>query len=181
MTKETKLQVAYQDAKDILDSLNIEYGPIANVIIGKKRRAWGTCKRINGQYIIDINPVLLEDGISWESLMNTMVHELLHAHKDRMCHTGEWKRLAMYVNAEYPYLNIKRCSSADEKGVTYSDYTIRRSSVKYEITCTSCGCVNYYRRKSRVVNLILNNPTNSSCRCGRCGSGNFEILDLTNI
>ena len=40
-------------------------------------------------------------------LRNTIIHELLHTVPDGLCHTGEWKKWAKYVNARTGY-NIQR-------------------------------------------------------------------------
>lgn len=61
-----------------------------------------------------------------------------------MKHTGEWKQLAEKVNRYYGY-NIKRCDSADEKGISeeqkekiQKERTATRK-VKYIFKCTCCG------------------------------------------
>lgn len=61
-----------------------------------------------------------------------------------MKHTGEWKQLAEKVNRYYGY-NIKRCDSADEKGISEEQkekiQTERAAArkVKYIFKCTCCG------------------------------------------
>lgn len=46
-------------------------------------------------------------------LRNTIIHELLHTVPDGLCHTGEWKKWARYVNARTDY-NIQRLAG-DER------------------------------------------------------------------
>ena len=77
-------------------------------------------------------------------MKNTIIHELLHTCKGCMKHTGEWKQLAEKVNRYYGY-NIKRCDSADEKGISeeqkekiQKERTATRK-VKYIFKCTCCG------------------------------------------
>lgn len=181
MTTREKLEAAIEETKEILDSLNIEYGPIRDVDINFKNvKRWGRC-RYNSwtqDYSIEISSQLFMDNVEWESLLNTLIHEFLHAGRDRMCHTGEWKRLAELVNRRYPQYNIKRCTSADEKGLADYRRSIQRESYHYKITCDMCGNVNYYKRRSKVVEMLLDRPKNSDCRCGRCGNRNFTIITL---
>lgn len=46
-------------------------------------------------------------------LRNTIIHELLHTVPDGLCHTGEWKKWAKYVNARTDY-NIQRLAGDDK-------------------------------------------------------------------
>lgn len=171
-----------EDAKDVLDSLNIEYGNILAVVVNSRAKSrWGRCcSKGNNNYIIEISERLLQYDVSWEAAMNTMIHELLHAHKDRMCHTGEWKRCANLVNANYPQYNIKRCTSSEEKGLKDEHHRTRKESYKYEIICNKCGQIDKYKRKSEVVKLILANPENSGCRCTLCKGTSFTIKSFVN-
>lgn len=178
----TKLERAYNDAKEILDELNIPYGPIVDIRVNYRATSrWGMCSyrsSING-FIIEISSMLLEDGVSHDVLMDTMIHELLHAHKSRMRdgHKGSWKTCANVVNYYYPQYNIKRCTSAAEKGI--DKYTGHRKELyKYEIVCDGCGYVDRYQRKSKIVKMILANPKHASCWCSFCKSHSFTVKTL---
>lgn len=170
MTIHEKLWSAVKDTKDILDSLNIEYGPIDEVEINFRATSrWGQCiyHRATGTYTVEVSSRLLVDGVEREALLDTLVHEFLHAHTGRMSHTGEWKRCAELVNRKYA-MNIKRCTSNEEKGV--------EPQYKYLITCDKCGIATAYKRKNRVVEFIMRSPKNNiMCKCGKCGSRNFTI------
>ena len=50
-------------------------------------------------------------------LKNTIIHELLHTCVGCMNHKAKWKFYADKVNRAYGYDDIKRTSTADEKGV----------------------------------------------------------------
>ena len=181
MTTREKLEAAIAETQEILGSLNIEYGPIRDVDINFKNvKRWGRCsyKAATKDYTIELSHQLFMNNVPHEALMSTLIHEFLHAGKDRMCHTGEWKRLAELVNRRYPQYNIKRCTSADEKGLAEYRQSVRKESYKYVITCDRCGCTNYYKRRSKVVEILLDRPKNSDCRCGRCGNRNFTIITL---
>lgn len=167
------LEILVQDTKDILDELNIVYGPIVNVTVNYRAKSrWGRCKRTYAGYEIEISSVLMEDSVSWEAAMDTMIHEFLHANKDRMCHTGEWKKCANIVNREFPQYHIERATSAEEKGIVTSNV---EEGYKYIITCDGCGLSNSYRKKSKTVTNISRNPKNSGYRCSKCGSTKFTV------
>ena len=173
MTKMDKLQEAMFKTMDILNELNIEFGPIDEVSINTRAKGrWGQCQynRINKSYMININSALLEDGVSQKSLMNTLLHEYLHAHEDRFCHTGEWKRCADLINRKYGY-NIKRTTTADELGIT--NYV--KSNFKYRAVCDTCGTENLFLKKSKVVKILMAQPKDSFCHCTVCGGNNFTI------
>ena len=178
MNMHERLELAIQDTKDVLDDLGIEYGPVERVEVNFTAKCrWGRCayNRVRGTYSIEISSRLLVEGVEWEAMLNTLIHEYLHAHKDRMCHTGEWKRCANLVNREYPCYNIKRCTSSEEKGFSEAEI---ESQYKYRIICDRCGTVSKYRKKSKIVSLIMRQSKGSSCRCGKCGSNNFTVESL---
>ena len=167
-----RLKNYFEDACDILDSLDIEYGPIRKVTVNSRAKTrWGQCRHdlAEDYYDIEINSVLLT--ASYRALMDTLLHELLHAHEDRFCHTGEWKRCADLVNGCYMY-NIKRATSAAEKNIDMNQII----NYKYKITCNICGNVNMYARKSKIVKMIMRNPY--SCRCGKCDGTDFTVEEM---
>ena len=168
------LNTLVQDAKDVLDELNIPYGEISKVSVNNRAKSrWGRCKKVGDKYEIEISAELMGDDTTWEAAMNTMIHELLHAHKDRMCHTGEWKRCAEIVNREYPIYNIKRTSSAEERGVYRSP-----KKYKFKLSCDSCNAVSYYERQTKAITKIMAYGYNSNYRCGRCGSSKLNVKEI---
>lgn len=167
------INTMYFEALDICNELNIKTGKITNVTWNNRLRAvWGRCiyHRRTNTYSIELNPILAGDDVSWEDAMDTMIHEVLHAHKNRMCHTGEWKYYAQLISKEYPLYNITRCTSAEEKNV--ADKIAR--SYKYTITCMDCGRETKYQREGRIVKLVRRYP--GSCRCV-CGSTNLKLFE----
>lgn len=167
------INILLQDAKDVLDDLNIPYGQIVRCYVNTKAlNRWGQCKCVgNNKYEIEISFRLLSDDVTWEAAMDTMIHELLHAYKNRMCHTGEWKRCAELVNKEYPIYNIKRCATAEERGVK----STRAITAKYRIICNECGTTSLYHRKTQLVSNLMKNGKTARYSCGRCKSHNFRV------
>ena len=168
------INVLYQDALDVLEDCGIKTGTITSVSWNSRFKAvWGRCYRDNktNTYRIELNPILTLKDVSWEAAMDTMIHEVLHCHKDRFCHTGEWKRCAEIINREYPIYNITRCTSAEEKNVAdkmYNDY-------KWVVTCSNCGAKYKYRKAGKVVKMIRRYP--NSCKCF-CGSYDLHVEEV---
>ena len=163
-----------EDAELVLQELGIPYGPIYQVQIGTSTAWWGRCKynRRYNNFTITINSALLDDSILWEKAMSTMIHELLHAHKDRLCHTGEWKRLAGVINLAYPEFKIQRCTPSNELGID----TVPKA--KYKVICDKCKTEHLYARKGSALKAILKYPKHSGCHCGKCGGGRFTVITL---
>lgn len=167
-----RLERFYEDACDILDCLNIEYGPVRDVTINKTAKTrWGQCcyLKIEKVFNISISSRLLQSDIDYTDTMDTMLHELLHCHKDRMCHTGEWKRCASLVNKYFGY-NIKRTTSAAEKNIENE----RLKMAKYVVTCDYCGHVSSYLKQGRIVKVLLKRPK-GACKCAVCGNDSFTV------
>ena len=158
------LNVLVADCKDILDDLGIDYGPIESVRVNNRLTAcWGRCKynKRTGMYTIEFSGRLMQNDIDYEATMNTIIHEFLHAGKNRMCHTGEWKRLAELVNRECPQFHITRCTSGEEKGVAN-----RVVAYNYIVQCPNCGREFKYARAGKVVKALRRNANSCTCACG---------------
>lgn len=125
-----------------LENIGIKCGNVIKIDINTRaKKRWGQCRKIGNNYIIEVNQILLREDTDIDGLKNTIIHELLHTCKGCMKHTGEWKQLAEKVNRYYGY-NIKRCDSADEKGISEEQkekiQTERAAArkVKYIFKCT---------------------------------------------
>ena len=156
----------YETCKEMLDDLNIETGNIINIKVNTRaQKRWGRCKRVPTpygiSYEIEISSSLLSDDLDDEPAENTMIHELLHSVDGCMNHGAKWKSLADKVKKKYGY-DIKRCTSAEEKGV---DTSVK---AKHKIVCTKCGHVGYRMRESKVTK----HP--EWFACGVCG-GNLKL------
>ena len=171
---DSRLKEYFENAKMILDKLGIEYGNVTDVSVNTRAKSrWGQCiyDKASDSYRITINSLLLDETVSYKAVMDTVIHELLHCHKDRFCHTGEWKRCANLVNMRFGY-NIKRTTSAAEKNIEPS--ALSTGEVKYVVTCECCGASSKYKRRSKIVKLVSANPY-GSCRCGCCGGTSFTL------
>ena len=170
---DSRVKQYFEDACDMLDSLDIKYGPITDVTVNTRVKSrWGQCtyNKVSNSFKIEISAILLKGD--YRAIMDTMLHELLHAHKNRLSHTGEWKRCAELVNDCYMY-DIKRATSAAEKHIDLQT----TKKYKYIVTCTGCGAVSKYVRKGKVIRLLQSELT-GSCTCGVCGGKHFILKEI---
>lgn len=171
---DSRLEVYVEDAFEILDMLNIEYRPIVSILVNNRLKAlWGRCKmdKNEGIFYIEISGMLIGDYVSYEAIMSTLLHEMLHCHEDRFCHTGEWKHCAELINRKFGF-NIKRTTTAAEKNLT----EVVDTSYKYLIACDTCGATNKYKRKSKIVKILMKHP-DGACKCGLCGGTSFTVTE----
>ena len=172
---DSRLKNYFEDACDILDSLNIEYGPVRNVTVNSRAKTrWGQCRFNKRQnfFDIEISSRLLQNDVKYNHKMDTVIHELLHCHKDRMNHTGEWKRCANLVKMYYNY-DITRTASAAEMNIEDERIAI----AKYVVTCDTCGSVSRYLKKGKVVKLLMKHPK-GACKCRICGKDSFTVEEV---
>lgn len=168
MTKEENLIKAVEYGKSLMDNAGIPYGNIVNLKVNTRAKSrWGLCRRLGyNAYEIEISDCLLEGNVDPYALLNTVVHELIHSAPGCMKHTGEWKEYAEKFNAYYPGFNIKRCTSAEEKGM---ESRRKEPDYKYIFVCEDCGQVIKRQRRSKFVEHSEN------FRCGKCG-GKFHQI-----
>ena len=144
-----------------LASINIPYGKVRLWVVNCRAKArWGLCKkRPDGYYEIEIAEALLRDDVDDVAVKNTIIHELLHTCPGSFKHTGRWKQYADKVNRLLPQYNIKRTTSAEEKGIE-----VRRKEpiYRYILRCCSCG-KEFKRQKKTSVN---EHPEHYRCTCG---------------
>jgi predicted SprT family Zn-dependent metalloprotease len=110
---------------------------------------------------------LLADDVTNDGAINTIIHELLHTVQGCMNHGENWKREANKVNRVYGY-NIKRCSSAEEKGVEPIENIPQ--AIKYQFKCKDCGKVYSRTRASRFTKNW------QRYRCGCCGGQFTKVM-----
>lgn len=122
---------------------------IKNFKIIRAKKRWGQCRKIGNNYIIEVNQILLREDTDIDGLKNTIIHELLHTCKGCMKHTGEWKQLAEKVNRYYGY-NIKRCDSADEKGIS------EEQKEKIQTERAAARKVKYIFKFSHIMQIMKN-------------------------
>lgn len=159
------LNYLYNDAIEVLRQFDIE--PDKKVVVksnGRFKAIWGRVTDENSYYLLEISTRLLQDDVETIHTMNTVIHELLHCHKNRMCHTGDWKRCATIISS-YTQYTIKRTTCASEKGIK-SQRTSR--PYKYICRCENCGNTFYAKKKFNTHNYT----------CAKCKTGTLSLCAI---
>lgn len=157
------LQEIAKECMKELDNIGIEYGNIKLFEVNTRaKKRWGQCRRVCGEYSINISERLLDEETPIKSLKETILHEILHTCKGCMNHGELWKRYAMKMNRAYGY-NIKRCNSSEEKGVKVLKEV---REIKHQFVCKGCGQTINRMRESKFTKYY------NYYSCGRCG-GDF--------
>ena len=164
------LNKLYKECLFDIHNLGINTGKITSITINTRaKKRWGqTTKHPDGSFDININASLLADNLDDMVAKNTIAHEILHTVKGCFDHKALWQEYANRMNHAYGY-NIKRCTSAAEKGLQPVG-RIRNESYKYVLTCIDCGGTSYFKRASKAVQ----HP--EWYRCGRC-NGKLKVAD----
>ena len=140
------------------------YRPIT--INTRAKRRWGRCTSSNDgeRARIEISSRILRDDVPDKATMEVIIHEILHACKDGMSHTGVWKKYANIISEKTEY-KITRTSAAEKFGLKEEQLTRQ-----YVVMCEKCGVL---LRRARKVSIIKN-PTRYIHRS--CG-GHFTQLN----
>ena len=147
-------------------------GAIVSVTINTRaKKRWGQCKRLSdGTFTINISSRLLDDGVELQAAKNTMTHEILHTISGCFNHGDEWKCAAEIINTMYPEYNVKRTTSASEKGLEPVG-RIRHEDYKIALVCTECQHRYFYKRECKATKNYTN------YRCCFC-KGKLEVIKI---
>ncbi len=140
--------------------IELEKPIISTVRTYPAKSYFGQC-RYDGEldmFRITISDYHLPNG--YKAVMNTLLHEVIHACKGSRGHGSQWKEYADIVNREYGY-EISRLFTSNnyDLHVPKSD---KREKVKYIIECEKCGAIWERVRKSKLV---------TQTKYYRCGGG----------
>lgn len=155
------LQLYAKICLEELDAIGVEYGNIVEFSINTRAKSrWGQCRynRATKEYKINIASILLTEEASEKALKDTLFHEIIHTCDGCFDHGREWQSVADLVNDCYA-MNIKRCTTSEEKGVDLE----RTKNYKYYFKCSKCGQVVKRQRESQFTRMY------SKYGCGRCG------------
>lgn len=160
------LQKIAKECIEELNAIGIKQGKILRFEINTRaKKRWGQCRMTPNGFTINISYRLLGDSVDIMALKNTIMHEILHTCNGCLNHGAEWKRYADKVNRAYGY-NIKRCTSAEEKGLERVQTT---KIIKHKFVCECCGQVITRQKESNFTKHY------NLYKCGRCG-GDFKKL-----
>lgn len=159
---------AFNEANEVIDEvLGSKFYLSGNVITkittnSRLTSVYGRCitNRKQEQSRIEISTRLLNDEVSHDDLVQTMIHELLHSLHDCQCHTGQWKIYADEItrNTKYKITRLSKIEGATKE----RDY-------KYMFVCEDCCQVIKRTRKSK----FTEHPENYCC--GKC-HGKFKRI-----
>ncbi|MBR3600233.1 MAG: SprT-like domain-containing protein [Lachnospiraceae bacterium] len=158
------VSIAVADMEDLGYTINKNNSYVVNY---RAKNRWGLCKHNpDGTCTIEISHRLLNEGVSRDAIMNTLMHELIHTLPGCNNHGVNFKRVAQVINDAYG-LNIKRATSAEEKGI---EVPIAPAPVyKYKFRCRACGQIISRTRESKFTKNY------DRYSCGYCG-GRFEKI-----
>ena len=158
------------DCKRTMDAHKIPYGSMVHVQVSSRmRRTWGTCRKSrDGSATIKISSRLLQDDVPLDSLRTTVFHELLHSAPGTVGHKGKWKHLANELS-RITGLNIKRTTSAEEKGISMDQE--QNPAIRFMCECQNCGLQVVRYRDCKFARNI------HRYRCGRCGGKFKQIIN----
>ena len=168
------LEKLLADVLKDFDALDIEYGKIVSITPNTRAKSrWGQCQKKYDGFHINISSALLADDVPDFGAKDTIAHEVCHTIKGCMNHGATWKQYAQILSV-FGY-NVKRTNSAADKGIDVEKHI--ENKYKYVITCSKCGCKNYYSKKTKVVSTIMNSKYHTYS-CGKCHSHNLKVTEL---
>jgi len=161
------------DALQMVEDAGISTGNILGISTNSRlSRTWGRCRtRITyGEttHRIEIQPFLLDERVPEKTLMEVMIHEVLHTCEGCQNHGSKWKRLAALINQKYGY-SIERTVTEESRNSTQGIRKTRIRRVNHSFRCRSCGKVYNRERASNFTKYP------SMYRCS-CGANNWERL-----
>lgn len=166
------LMKLYGECVEEMKRINMD---ISNRIVGIKinsrlSRTLGRCvySHLNGNYIIEVAPCMLKNGVEVKAVKDTIIHELIHTCPNCMNHGWEWKRRADRVNRMLGY-SISRCATTSE--LEADGVEVKKPVYKYALECKECGKQYMYKRWCD----SLEYP--NRYRCGVC-NGEFKTVGL---
>lgn len=174
--KDIRQEMMRLDKKSGIDTSKI---PIR--ISTRMTSTWGKCVYNRTQGKATVKELVFADRLlrwaTYEHLLEVIRHEYAHAYvliafnKPGEGHSSRWRYWATYFGS-----SGKRCNNFPEV-----DSNGRAERVaKYIVTCTTCGTVFKYQRRSSIVQALELNPGCTSYICGKCRGHNFLLKRAQN-
>lgn len=135
-------------SEDTVRSYGIEVPEFISYDVSRTTRSWGDWRlKKDGCNYIRVTKSLLETGND-KAIMETIIHEILHACYPKDGHTKGWKKAAKRISNDGVY-NISRLSNAADKGITDD-----QMQWMFKITCNNCGKLWYYQKPKNVRAIV---------------------------
>lgn len=116
--------------------------------------AWGCCTKTLFGYTIRLSHVLCQHTTE-NSILNTVIHELIHA-AGVNGHRRAFKHWAAVINKAYPgKYDVARCTAAKDK----MSLEEAKTTYRYVVVCPECNAF----WGSKRLSYYVRNPERSSC------------------
>ena len=164
MSYESRLETLSKKAMAQLDAIGIAYTAPVDWKLSNATSTFGTTKRVKNvvtgkcEYHIRISRMTLDESVSDDRAMDTIIHELIHTVSGCFDHGPNFKKMAELVNDCYACYNISRTSTIQQAGLsydTYAKYKKPQSTQRFTIVCARCGKSFVYKRKTQLVKTVM--------------------------
>lgn len=170
-TKDIRQEMNRLDKESGLDTSEI---PIR--ISTRMTSTWGKCVYGRTRSRITVKELVFADRLlrwaTYEHLLEVIRHEYAHAYvlitfnKPGEGHSSRWRYWAIRFGS-----SGKRCNNFPEVN---SDGRAEQTA-KYIVTCTTCGTIFKYQRRSKIVQSLEQDTGCTSYVCGKCHGHNFLL------
>lgn len=167
--KDIRQEMTRLDKKSGIDTSKI---PIR--ISTRMISTWGKCvyNRVRGK--ATVKELVFADRLlrwaTYEHLLEVIRYEYAHAYvliafnKPGEGHSSRWRYWAIYFGS-----SGKRCNNFPEV-----DSNGRAEQMaKYIVTCTTCGVIFKYQRRTQIIQALERDPRCTSYICGKCHGNKF--------
>lgn len=152
-------------SEDVVRSYGIEVPEYISYDVSTRSSAWGDWTLKEGCHYIRTSKALLESNND-KAIMETIIHEILHACYPKDGHTKGWKKAAKMISDDGVY-NITRLSNALDKG-------LKEDEMKwmFKITCNTCGKLWYYQKPKNIRAIVKGQG-----KCPFCKKHKFTVVN----
>lgn len=140
-----------------VESVGLKPSPIDDTLeLSNSASALGSCKKEMVGFTISISKYIKNNDE--KELMNTLVHEVLHAVPKCFNHGAQWRAAASLMNEKFNY-GIERLANDSVANLTPQHQAVLK---RYAIKCADRGQEIYRQTQSKVIK----HPEMYSCGCG---------------
>ena len=132
----------------------------------------GVCEKKKGFYILSFNLPYMR-LVTDEEALSTIYHEVAHAIKDGMSHTGKWKACAQKITKQLG-VPVQRVNHHDEYSKLYKQAHSTENKTTYQPICNECGFeMRSYKSQCTPIKSIMRGERRFFCP--GCKSRNLYV------
>lgn len=154
------------EAEDVVRSYNVNIPEYIEYNAANITKNWGRWELENGLHKIKIAKFII-DSEDDHVLMNTLIHEILHACFPKDGHKGKWKKIADKITSDGKY-NITRLGS-------WAEFE-EEPEFMFKATCNNCGHNWYYFKAKPLIRKLVK----GQCTCPYCEGRKFIVYNKYN-